>query len=466
MKYPRFVLSGAWSGVGKTSLSVAVMGALRAKGLQVQPYKVGPDYVDPAFHAFVTGTPSRNLDAWIVAPQELKRLFARTAPLAGCGVSVVEGVMGLFDGNGTTSEGGTAHVAKTISAPVLLIVSGEGIARSLGALVRGYRDFDVDLNLAGVLVNKVSGERHYELLRRIVEGETGLHCYGYLSKRPEVGLDHRPLGLVPPAEVGDIRAKVDALAALASATVDLDGLLALAEAAPDLDTPAEEPEAAGSVDTPVRIGIPRDAAFWAYYEDNLDLLREMGADLIFFDTFRAASLPERLDGLYIGGGSPEAFARELSENTPLLQAIRTALERGLPAYAEGAGATYLGRRLSDGDGRTFDMVGFLDCDAAVTRRLPNFGHVDVTLCADTPLGPRGTGYRANEFHRLELRQLVAGEDAPAAYSVRKPNGLEWSGGIVKGNVFASLVQVHFYADKRLARNFLGRCRSFGRTILK
>ena len=450
---PRFVLGGAHSGVGKTSVSVAVMGALRERGIHVQPYKVGPDYVDSAFHAFVTGTPSRNLDAWIVASEDLRKMFARTAPAQGSGMSVIEGVMGLFDGNGTTSEGGTAHVAKVLSAPVVLVVNGEGIARSLGALVCGYRDFDAELNLSGVIINRLSGEKHYSLLKRIVEEDTGLRCYGYLPKRPEVELAHRPLGLVPPSEAEGMRAKIDALAALASETIDLDGLLALADGAPALEAEAEKNERIAAV----RIGILRDAAFSAYYEDNLDLLSELGAEFVFFDALHSAALPENLNGLYIGGGSPEVFARELSENTSLKAEIRHALDRGLPVYAEGAGVTYLCRRLIDANGDAFDMTGFLDCDAAVTKRLPNFGHVSVTLGLDTPLGPRGATYRANEFHRLELRPLEA---QSGAYIAEKPNGLSWRGGIVKKNTFASLVQIHFYANKQLARNFIESCAAF------
>ncbi len=457
MNYPRLVLGGAHSGVGKTSISLAVLGILTARGVRVQPWKVGPDYIDPAFHTFVTGRASRNLDSWIVASEELKKLFAKNAPLSGEGVSIIEGVMGLFDGNGTTSEGGTAHVAKILAAPVVLAVGGEGIARSLAALVRGYRDFDPELNLAGIIINRVSSARHYELLKGIVENETGLRCFGYLPKDPGVALEHRPLGLIPPSEIADARRRLELLAELGSKTLDVDGLMDLAAGASPLDA---EPPQRSAAPIRARIGIPRDAAFCAWYEDNLDLLRELGADLAFFDAIETKSLPDGLNGLYIGGGFPEIFASGLSANAALREDIRRKLENGMPAYAEGAGVTWLCRTLTDAGGRKFDMAGFFDDDARVAERLPNFGHVAVTLNANTPLGGPGTRYRANEFHRLKIEPRNSPAGTEGAYRVEKPGGLMWPGGMVKKNAFASLVQVHFYADRSLAENFLKTCAGY------
>lgn len=488
--HPRFVLAGAYSGVGKTSLSMAILGALKDRGVRVLPYKVGPDYIDPMFHTFVTGEVSRNLDSWIVEPEALKKLFAQTAPTDGAGISLIEGVMGLYDGNGTTSEGGTAHVARTLSAPVVLVVNGEGIGRSLGALVLGYRDFDKGLNLAGVIVNRISSEKHYRLLKEVVENEAGLRCYGYLPKKNEVALAHRPLGLIPPSansaspEAQEMCRRAETLSRLAAESIDLDGLLELAYRAPKIDT---APYFFPNRGRGVRIGVPRDAAFYAYYADNLDLLRAYGAEIVFFDATQDAALPKNLDGLYIGGGSPEAFAAALSANAALKRGILTSLENGLPAYAEGAGNAYLCRSLICSDGATYPMVGFLPYDARVTSRLPNFGHITVTLNEDTPLGTRGTHYRANEFHRLEIFSafftsldslansaslanpvglvnsaspapptppVLATGSPSAAYSACKSNGAEWHGGCVKKNMFASLAQVHFYANLALAENFI------------
>lgn len=456
---PRFVLAGAYSGAGKTSVSMAVMGALKNMGVFVYPYKVGPDYIDPLFHAFVTGTRSRNLDSWIVEPEELKKLFAETATRKAGGVAVIEGVMGLYDGNGTTDEGSTAHLAKILSAPVVLVASGEGIGRSIGAVASGYRDFDRNVDLAGVIINKVSGERHYRLLKDAIEGEAGIRCYGYLQKKSELALGHRALGLALPGETEEIcaiRLQAEKLAQMAAETIDIEGLLETARGAPPMDA-AIRRHVPGK--GRVRVGVPSDGAFYAYYEDNLDLMRELGTEIVFFDSMKDRALPEGLSGLYIGGGSLEEYAPKISKNAPLMHEIRGLLEKGIPAYAEGAGSAYLCRSLTGRDGRSHPMTGFLMYDAYAAQRLPNFGHITVTLLQDTPLGKKGTEYRANELHRLEIKSANERAAAPA-YSARKPSGAKWEGGIARKNTFASLAQLHFYAARDLAANFIEACRRY------
>ncbi len=454
MKKSRLVLAGAHSGVGKTSVSAGLMGALTRRGLAVQPFKVGPDYIDPAFHTFVTGRQSRNLDSWMLDETTIRHLFHLSAPAPGEGLSVIEGVMGLFDGHTESGEGSTARVAQILSAPVVLVINGAAMARSAAALVHGFDSFHPGLRLAGVIVNMVSGRGHYELVKKFVEEEAGVPCFGYLAKNPDLTLESRHLGLVPSVEIRDLANRLDSLAEAAAATLDLNGLLALAASAPEIEAPALPLPPAG--DRRVRLGLARDAAFNFYYQDGLDLLTRLGAELVPFSPLTDPALPPDLDGLYIGGGFPEMFAAELAANENLRREVREALENGLPAYAECGGLMYLGQSLVDLEGRKHWMVGFFPQRTAMTRRLQNFGYATVTFRKDTVLGPAGTAIRAHEFHHSSLE----GEEPDYALTVTKSPAKSWVGGLVRNRVLAAYPHLHFYANPAVAAHFLDECRRF------
>lgn len=451
MKQARLVLAGAHSGVGKTSVSAGLMKALVRRGLAVQPFKVGPDYIDPAFHEFVTNRKSRNLDSWMLPPETIKHLFVKNAPSAETGLSVIEGVMGLFDGHSDSESGSTAHVAALVQAPIVLIVNGSSIARSLGAMVHGYNTFRAETKLAGVIINMVSGQAHYDLLRKFVEKEAKVPCLGYLSKNPDISLESRHLGLVPSVEVPDLAARLDRLAEAIEETLDIEGLLKLAGTAPDLTGNKVVDAAPGAK---VRLGLALDRAFNFYYPDGLELLEAFGAELVPFSPINDPALPPDLDGLYFGGGFPEVFAADLEKNESLRMEIRRRLEEGLPAYAECGGLMYLGRELVDFEGKSHQMTGFFDHSAAMTKRLQNFGYVEVSFKEDTVLGPAGTRVRAHEFHHSRLE----GEERPYALSIKKNERRAWEGGLVKNNVLAAYPHLHFYANPDLARNFVEGCR--------
>ncbi|MDL2260294.1 cobyrinate a,c-diamide synthase [Deltaproteobacteria bacterium OttesenSCG-928-K17] len=452
MKQARLVLAGAHSGVGKTSVSSGIMKAFRGRGLNVRPFKVGPDYIDPAFHEFVCGQKSRNLDSWMLNEESIRRLFTKNAAEAPGGLSIIEGVMGLFDGHSESGRGSTAHVASIIKAPIVLIVNGASIARSIAALVHGFNTFQPETKLAGVIINMVSGQAHYDLLRGYVEKEAGLPCFGYLKKQPEMVLESRHLGLVPSVEVADLETKLNTLAEAVEESIDLNGLLKLAASAPDLpiNTVAEI-----SGQKPVKIGLALDSAFNFYYQDGLDLLREYGAELVPFSPLADTTLPPGLDGLYFGGGFPEIFAAELEKNASLRQEIKEKLEGGLPAYAECGGLMYLGRELVDFEGRAYQMTGFFDHGASMTKRLQNFGYVTLTFKKDTVLGPAGTVVRAHEFHHSRLD----GDGFDYALAIKKNENRAWEGGLVKKNVLAAYPHLHFHANIELARNFVNKCRA-------
>lgn len=445
---PRVVIAGTHSGAGKTSVVTGVLAALAKAGREVAPFKVGPDYIDPAFHAHVTGKPSRNLDSWLLDAETLRALFVRGAPEGA--VAVIEGVMGLFDGKGSTHEGSTAHVAELLGAPVVLVISASGLSRSAAALVAGYRDFHPGVGVAGVICNRVKTERQYGLIRESVERHCGIPCLGYLPESPRFGLRSRHLGLVPAEELADLNGTVAALGEAAAKTVDLRALLALAENAPPL---AAAPLAPFSPVFPARVAVARDCAFSFYYRDNLELLESLGAELVFFSPMHDAALPENIGGAYFGGGFPEIFARKLTENASMRHSVREAARGGLPILAECGGMAYLCSSLTDADGTEFAMAGVFGESVVMTERLQNFGYVEAELLKDTILGAAGKRFRAHEFHYSRLYP----EPADMCLRARKDGGASWGCGLTAGRVFAAYPHIHFYADTEIAVNFMQAC---------
>ncbi|MDR2800141.1 MAG: cobyrinate a,c-diamide synthase [Desulfovibrio sp.] len=387
MNLPRLTLAAPRSGAGKSTLALILLAAMRERGLEVQPFKSGPDYIDPTLHRAACGRPSYNLDAFLLSGRTIRGLFLRHAPPAP-GLSIVEGVMGLYDGLGAGVTASTAHVAALLKSPVILVVDAKGQALSAAALVQGFARFSPkerngvnlkSLNIAGVIFNRVAGAGQYALLRQAVEENCSLPCLGYLANTLPA-LPQRHLGLVPAQEMPGLEVNIRILAALGVKTLDLDGLIEIAEAATDFKAQplrtavtapvlwdpalrkAGEPvpdlgkatrrkagEPAGGKEKtrlPVCLGIAQDAAFSFYYQDNFDYLRELGAQAIFFSPLRDSSLPHGLDGIFLGGGFPEIFAPELEDNHYFRSSLLRALEEGLPAYAECGGLLYLCKSLT------------------------------------------------------------------------------------------------------------------------
>ncbi|MCC8193574.1 MAG: cobyrinate a,c-diamide synthase [Deltaproteobacteria bacterium] len=449
-KQPRLVIAGTHSGAGKTSVVTGVLAALRGRGIPLYPFKTGPDYIDPAFHAHVAGTPSRNLDSWLLDSQTLRGLFARNTDV--CGIAVIEGVMGLFDGKGAGHEGSTAHVAELLDAPVVLVVNAEGLSRSAAAMVAGYASFQPGVSVRGVIANRIKSERQYALIRESVEEACGIPCLGYLPDDPACTLRNRHLGLIPPAETPALDAVVEKLGKSVAANIDLDGLIALAQAAPPLPR-GTLPAPAASCS--VRLGVARDEAFSFYYQDNFDCLADMGAELVFFSPLRDAALPGDIHGLYLGGGFPEIFAEQLMENEAMRRAVREAAALGLPLYAECGGMAYVCASLTDAGGREFSMAGVFPHHVAMTGNLQRFGYAEVEFLRDTALGPAGSRVRAHEFHYSRL----VDEGGDACLRMRKDT-VSWTGGLATKNVLAAYPHIHFYSNPALARNFLARCAAF------
>ena len=461
---PRVVIAGVRSGVGKTTFACALLAALTRRGLRAAPFKAGPDYLDPTYHARAAGAPCRNLDTWLLPPDAVRALFGRAA--APAAVAVVEGVMGLYDGRAAGAdgageeEGSTAHLAKLLDAPVLLVVDAAGTARTAAAVVLGCQRFDPAVRLAGVLLSGIASERHRELVSGPVERATGLPVLGHLPRRPELALPARHLGLVPAGEHGVGEAFFDRLAAQAEATVDVDAILAIARGAPPL--PAGDlsrlfpPAGPGAR---ARIALAQDDAFHFYYQDGLDLLRAHGADLLPFSPLRDAALPPGAQGLYLGGGFPEVFAAGLAANTPLRAAVRRAAAAGLPVYAECGGLMYLGRELVDAGGRAHPMAGVLPVRSEMGATRVTVGYRQATSRRRSPLLAPGQAVRGHEFHWSTLD--APAPPATAAYDLAgadgRPLGAEGFVAGPGGNVLASYLHLHFGADPRLAAAFVAAC---------
>lgn len=454
MNCPRFVLAGTNSGVGKTTITLGLLNSFHRKGVAVQPFKSGPDYIDPAFHTFVTGNKSRNLDAWLLPEKHVQQLMLAGA--SGKELSIIEGVMGFYDGHSVHKNvGSTAHLSKILKAPVVLIINGSGISTSAAAIVHGFKTFDSEVNVAGVIINMVNSQRHYEILKEAIEEMTGVKCFGYLKKNPEMNLSSRHLGLIPSYEVEALKEKIDLISDAMEETIDFDGLMGLAEKAPKLEV--EEFSQTKEVEG-LRIGVPMDKAFNFYYEDNLELLMKLGAEIVYFSPIEDEALPDNLDGLYVGGGFPEVFAKELSSNKTMLRSVKDFVEKEGPVYAECGGLMYMCHHIIDLEGCSFEMVGLLPNDSVMTKRLQRFGYVEVSLDEDSVIGPKGTCFRAHEFHRSKLTEC---EEDHYNYLVTKDKGngdiKKWTCGYRYKNFLGGYAHIHFYNNIELAKNFLKTC---------
>jgi cobyrinic acid a,c-diamide synthase len=445
-----FVIAGPASGVGKTTVTLSLMAALRKRGLTVQPFKCGPDFIDGGHHAKVCGRPSRNLDGWMLSAETDRHIFYRNA--ANADVCVVEGVMGLFDGvDGKSEAGSTAEIAKWLQLPVILVVDASSMARSAAALVHGYESFDPALKVVGVIFNKAGGADHYWMLSDAVRTSANAVPLGYLPQDERIHIPERYLGLVTAGENLLPDSMRSLLGELAESYIDLDQLLACATSIPaPTDSCAESSpdKSAGSI----RLGVARDKAFCFYYEDNLDALREAGAEIVEFSPLEDSSLSTALDALYFGGGYPELFAKQLSENRLMIASIKRAAEDGLPIYAECGGLMYLARKIVTKEDASFPMAGVLPITVQMTDRLVNFGYTEVSFTSDCLIGPAGEKARGHSFHCSQLAEVGLVE---YAYQARNAmTGREEPDGLRMKNVLASYIHLHFLSNPGMADAFV------------
>jgi cobyrinic acid a,c-diamide synthase len=447
---PRVVIAAPGSGHGKTSVATGLLGALRARGLKVSPHKVGPDYIDPGYHALAAGRPGRNLDAWLVGEENIAPMFAHGARTPEpADIAVIEGVMGLFDGASHRVSGSaedfasTAHVARLLDAPIVLVVDAGGMGSSAAALLHGFATYQPGTRIGGVIFNKTGSPGHEELLRAAAEA-AGVPVLGLLRRRDQLTVPSRHLGLIPAAELGG--PAVDAVAALAglvAASVDLEAVIRLARTAgplPDSGPSAGQDTAPERGRPPLprpRIAIAAGPAFTFGYAEHPELLAAAGAEVVTFDPLRDERLPGDVHGLVIGGGFPEEHAAALSGNEPLRSQVAALARAGAPVIAECAGLLYLARSL---DGHP--MCGVLDADAEMTGRL-TIGYRDAVAAADSPLAPAGARVHGHEFHRTGVRAAGAAAGQPAAAWLWRQAGTSVAEGFVQGRVHASYLHTHW-----------------------
>lgn len=444
-----FVIAGTQSGVGKTTIATGVIAALTRAGHRVQPFKAGPDYIDPTYHTRAAGRPSRNLDSWMLPHDALAELFARACATAE--LAVVEGVMGLFDGrSGEEEAGSTAQIAKLLGLPVILVLDAGKMARSAAAMVLGYQRLDPQLDLAGVILNNVASESHYAMCKTPIEAVTGIPVLGRLPRRPDLKLPERHLGLIPTVEGPAANAYFDELAELVTREIGLDALMRLARPVPEARSTGLFPGEPAPV--AARIAVAQDRAFSFYYQDSLDLLEAWGAELLPFSPLEDAALPPGTDGVYIGGGFPEMYASQLAENMPMRAAVRNAAGEGVPVYAECGGLMYLGESVEDFDGRFHIMAGVLPVRSRMTQGRLTLGYRTATARQDTPLLRAGETARGHEFHWSSLAAPLT--EADCAYDLAETGRAE---GFSRGSVLASYVHLHFGADARLSPRLVATC---------
>ncbi|EAD5337144.1 cobyrinate a,c-diamide synthase [Listeria monocytogenes] len=446
----KILIAAASSGTGKTTITLGIMHALKKRGLRVQPFKVGPDYIDTNYHQAITGVASINLDSFLIDDDEmLATLFQKHGESAD--ISVIEGVMGLFDGLGLDRDNAsTSFVAKCTKTPVILVVDGKAISTSAAAIVDGFNRFDPKLAIAGVIINRVASDNHFSLIKGAIERYTDVPVLGYLPKNVAVALPERHLGLVPQEEMTELEVKWELLGDLIAEHVDLDRLLAISKTGAKLTVHPPEiqvPDFSG-----MRVAYALDAAFHFYYQDNLDFIRSTGATLIPFSPLEEREVPDA-DFIYIGGGFPEVFAERLAKNKSMRESILAAHEQGKPIYAECGGLMYLGSSL-EMEAESYEMVGVFDGVSKMTTRLRKFGYCIAEPLEDTLLGKKGTAIRGHEFHHSVFETI----EPTRMKLTKKRDGetvKEWHGGYQKGNTFASYLHIHFYQNLAMITHMFG-----------
>ena len=445
----QFLLAAPRSGSGKTTMTCALLMALKRRGCAPCAFKSGPDYIDPMFHRAVLGVESRNLDLFFSAPETVRTLYAKGA--AGHGAAVCEGAMGFYDGLGGVSDRASAwHLADTLGLPVLLVVEPKGQSLTLAAELKGLVNFRTPSHIAGILLNNCTTRMH-ALLAPMLEEETGLPVLGFLPKLPEAVIGSRHLGLYTAAEVENLQQKLALLADAAEEHIDWPRLLALCEKEPPaLPVQPETPPAR------VRIAVAQDEAFCFIYAETLEAFRDAGAEVVFFSPLRDTALPENIGGLYLPGGYPELHARELSENTSLLREIKQKIESGLPTAAECGGFLYLGQSLTDAEGQSWPMAGVLPGEAKDAGRLVRFGYAALSADSDSMLFRAGESFPVHEFHHWDS---TANGTALAA---KKPvGGAEWRCGFIDEHFYAGFPHL-YWAGTPLPQRFAAAAENYRR----
>ena len=464
LKFPAFLVAGTKSGCGKTSMALGLMAAFTRRGLRVAPFKTGPDFIDPGFHSLICNRPSHNLDGWMMPEAAIKEVFCQG--LKGCDLAIIEGAMGLFDGApGIADKGSAAHIAKILGVPVVLVADGQGIGRSITAMVKGYIEYDEGLNVIGVIVNKAGSQKHKVILEQaLCELEVPLKAIVQRDKK--VVLPSRHLGLVTVVEHSGWDRQVHGLCDLVEHHVDLKLLMEiLKKSGPDLSTLSPDQSKAwhgynvsNRYATP-KIAVARDKAFCFYYERNLEILRRFGAELVFFSPLDGDVFSEEISGVYLGGGYPELYAHRLAENKRLIHMLREGVERGLPVLAECGGFMFLGKGLVEGN-KFFKWCDLYNSVFEMAKRFQALGYRQAVLQSTCLLGTKGTRFKGHEFR---YSKPINNIDSLASerLTVRDATGAQIDlPHFIYKNVFASYIHIHFDSNPDVAAAFVKRCMEY------
>ena len=458
MRQPRFLLSAGASGSGKTMITCGILAALKKRGKRVSSFKCGPDYIDPMFHSRVLKAKSRNLDTFFTDRETTRYLFAQGAE--GTDISVMEGVMGYYDGlGGISTKASASDLADVTDTPVVLIVNTKGMSLSVAAYIKGFLEYEAHPHIKGVIFNQMS-PMLYPRMKKVVEEQLNVRVYGYVPVLKDLTLDSRPLGLVLPEEVEDLEKKFSLLADTLEQTLDLDGLISLAEEAPEIENQCPEnienylksQEAQEIRGKKPVIAVAKDEAFCFIYEDNLKLLRELGAELVPFSPLHDKKLPEGTKGLLLYGGYPELYAKELEENAPMRQEIQDALNQGMPCLAECGGFMYLHETMEDLKGNAYQGTGNISGRAFYTGKLTRFGYVELSARKEGVLGAGKTPIRAHEFHYFDSTSCGGDFVAKKPGSSRNWNCIHGTGKSLWG-----FPHLYYHACPQVAEGFLKAC---------
>lgn len=460
-RIPRLLFAGTETGVGKTTIVTGLLRYWTLQKLRVQPFKVGPDYIDPGFHTAAAMRVSHNLDSWLLSKKNIQNLFFKNS--AGADVTVMEGVMGLYDGfSSTTDQGSSAEMAKMLDCPVILIVDAGKMARSAAAVVKGFQELDKKVKIAGVIFNRIRSEGHYQILKKGVEKECRIPCLGYVKPNPKLSLPEQHLGLIPiEAAHGKLKAWFDFISKEIPKNIDCDKLLKIAKSANEinLDKPKVQISGLNKRKLRCRIAYAKDEAFHFYYPDNIEVLEEKGAEMVPFSPMYEQKIPDDVDALYFGGGFPENYAGEISSNKLMHQSLRKWAKKGMPVYAECGGLMYLCDKLILKNKKKFKMAGILPGNIVMTAQLQNFGYTYVEALQNNLLFKKGEKCRGHEFH-YSYWNGRSGNIKPAYKAKKSLKSKSVYEGAGSGNILASYIHLHFLTKPELARRFIEKAVNF------
>lgn len=447
----RIVIAGTGSGVGKTTITLGLMAALMKNGLTVQGFKCGPDYIDPSYHTAVTKRNSRNLDSWMLTKDLVLDIFSHGSQ--GSDISIIEGVMGFFDGkNPETNEGSTAEISMITKSPVLLVVNCESMARSAAAIVKGFQLFAEGPKIVAVIANKVGSEGHFQLVKKAIEQECHVPVIGYLKRELDIEIPERHLGLIPSLERGELDPFFEQLGALVSETVDIEKLLELAVAEP-LEVSRRSSIFKKQREKVVKIAVAKDCAFNFYYPENLEIMEAKGIEIVYFSPLADEELPEDVDGLYIGGGFPEEFAQDLACNLKVKRSVKQAIENGLPTIAECGGFMYLTGFIETTDKKKYEMAGVIPGSIQMQIKLAALGYREING-QNANFILEDLSARGHEFHYSTFQAVE--DDVPYAYETTGLRGVSKEGYLLH-NLVAGYTHFHFASCPEMVENWIRKC---------